>query len=59
MAGSSACIAALEDVLDWNAVPYDPERPKVHFDGTHKQRLKETRAPLPPQTGQVAKDAYA
>lgn len=45
----------MEDILDLNAEPYDPERPKVNFDETNKQLIKETRTPLPPQAGQVAK----
>lgn len=48
----------MEDILDLNAEPYDPERPKVNFDETHKQFIKETRTPLPPQAGQVAKYDY-
>lgn len=48
----------MEDVLDLNAEPYDPERPKVNFDETSKQLIKETRTPLPPQAGQVAKYDY-
>lgn len=48
----------MEDVLDLNAEPYDPERPKVNFDETNKQLIKETRTPLPPQAGQVAKYDY-
>lgn len=41
-----------------NAEPYDPARPKVNFDETSKQLIKETRLPLPPQAGQVAKYDY-
>jgi hypothetical protein len=48
----------MEDVLDLNAEPYDAERPKVNFDETNKQLIKETRVPLPPQAGQVAKYDY-
>ena len=48
----------MEDVLDLNAESYDPESPKVNFDETSKQLIKETRAPLPPQAGQVAKYDY-
>jgi hypothetical protein len=48
----------MEDILDLNAEPYDPERPKVNFDETNKQLIKETRTPLPPQAGQVAKYDY-
>lgn len=48
----------MEDVLDLNAEPYDPEYPKVNFDETNKQLIKETRTPLPPQAGEVAKYDY-
>jgi hypothetical protein len=41
-----------------NAEPYDAERPKVNFDESNKQLIKETRAPWPPQAGQVAKYDY-
>jgi len=36
----------MEDVLELYAEPYDPKRPKVNFDETSKQLLKETRQPL-------------
>lgn len=48
----------MEDILDLNAEPYDPAQPKVNFDETNKQLIKETRTPLPPQAGQVAKYDY-
>ena len=48
----------MEDVLDLHATPYDAERPQVNFDETNKQLIKETREPLPPQAGQVAKYDY-
>ena len=41
----------MEDVLEVYAEPYDPTRPKVNFDETTKQRMKETRLPLPAQPG--------
>ena len=41
----------MEDVLEVYAEPYDPTRPKVNFDETSKQRIKETRHPLPAQPG--------
>ena len=52
---SSDFVAALEDLLDLYAEPYDPQRPQVNFDETNKQLIKETRKPLPTQAGQVAK----
>jgi hypothetical protein len=48
---SSAFVAAMEDVLDVYAEPYNPARPKVNVDETSKQLLKETRQPLPAQPG--------
>ena len=41
----------MEDVLEVYAEPYDPTRPQVNFDETTKQRIKETRQPLPAQPG--------
>ena len=43
----------MEDVLEVYAEPYDPQRPKVNFDETNKQLIKETRLPLPAQPGQL------
>jgi DDE superfamily endonuclease len=48
----------MEDVLEGYAEPYDPRRPKVNFDETHKQLVKETRRPLPAQAGQPQRFAY-
>ena len=48
----------MEDVLDVYAEPYDPTRPKVNFDETSKQRLKETRQPLPAQPGKPQRCDY-
>lgn len=36
----------MEDVLDLYAEPYDAKRPKVNFDETSKQLIRETRTPL-------------
>ena len=44
-------VAAMEDVLEVYAEPYDPTRPKVNFDETTKQLIQETRQPLPAQPG--------
>jgi hypothetical protein len=49
---STEFVAAMEDVLEVYAEPYDPNRPKVNFDETSKQLIKETRQPLPAQPGQ-------
>ena len=42
-------MAAMEDVLDLYAEPYDPDRPVVCFDETSTQRLSGVRQPLPAQ----------
>jgi hypothetical protein len=49
---STEFVAAMEDVLEVYAEPYDPSRPKVNFDETNKPLIKETRLPLPAQPGQ-------
>ena len=48
----------MEEILDFYAEPYDPKRPKVNFDETRKQLIKETRTPLPGTPGQVARYDY-
>ena len=48
----------MEDVLELYAEPYDPKRPKVNFDESSKQLIKETRSPLPAQSGQPARFDY-
>lgn len=48
----------MEDVLDLYAEPYDPRRPKVNFDETSKQLIKETRLPLEAQPGRPARHDY-
>jgi hypothetical protein len=50
----------MEDVREVYAEPYDPTRPKVTFDETTKQRMKETGQPLPAQPGRPQRydDAY-
>jgi hypothetical protein len=55
---SGEFVAAMEDVLDLYAEPYDPTRPTVTFDETSKQLIGETRQPLPPRSGQVARYDY-
>ena len=55
---SSEFVAAMEDVLDVYAEPYDPTRPKVNFDETSKQLIQETRQPLPPQPGKPQRFDY-
>jgi DDE superfamily endonuclease len=48
----------MEEILDFYAEPYDPKRPKVNFDETSKQLIKETRTPLLSTPGQVARYDY-
>jgi len=55
---STEFVAAMEDVLEVYAEPYDPNRPKVNFDETSKQLIKETRQPLPAQPGQPQRFDY-
>ena len=51
-------VAAMEDVLDLYAEPYDPDRPVVCFDETSTQLLADTRAPIPVQPGQPRRQDY-
>jgi hypothetical protein len=51
---STRFVAAMEDVLKLYAEPYDPLRPKVNFDETSRQLLKETRTPIPVAVGRPA-----
>jgi hypothetical protein len=46
---STEFVACMEDVLELYTEPYDPQRPKVNFDETSKQLIRETRQPLPTQ----------
>jgi transposase len=48
----------MEDVLDLYTEPYDPKWPKVNFDETSKQLIRETRAPLPAAPGRPARYDY-
>ncbi len=48
----------MEDVLELYAEPYDATRPKVNFDETSKQLIKETRQPLPTQPGRPERFDY-
>jgi hypothetical protein len=41
----------MEDVLEVDAEPYAPTRPKVNLDETTKPRITETRPPRPAQPG--------
>jgi transposase len=55
---SAEFVACMEDVLELYAEPYDAKRPKVNFDETSKQLIKETRQPLPAQPGQALRYDY-
>lgn len=48
----------MEDVLDVYTMPYDPAYPQVCMDELSKQLVDETRVPLPPAPGQVARSDY-
>jgi hypothetical protein len=55
---SAEFVAAMEDVLDLYTEPYDPKRPKVNFDETSKQLIREAREPLPAAPGRPARYDY-
>jgi hypothetical protein len=55
---SADFVCAMEDVLEVYHRPHDPTCPLVCFDEGSKQQTKETRLPLPPQPGDVAKYDY-
>jgi len=48
----------MEDVLDVYARPEDPKRPLVCLDEASKQLLEDSRAPVPQQPGQAARQDY-
>jgi len=48
----------MEDVLDLYAEPFDAKRPKVNFDESSKQLIKEVRQPLPAKPGEVERVDY-
>lgn len=51
-------MAAMEDVLDLYAAPYDPRRPVVGFDERPLQLLDDTRDPIPVAPGRVRRVDY-
>jgi len=55
---STEFVAAMEDVLELYAEPYDPKRPVVCFDETSTQLLAEARPPLPARPGQARRHDY-
>ena len=52
-------VAAMEDVLDLYAEPYDPDRPVVCFDETSTQLLAEVKTPLPAHSSTTGTTAAA
>jgi hypothetical protein len=48
----------MEDVLEVYSIPYDPAYPQVCMDEMSKQLVGETRVPVPPAPGQVARFDY-
>ena len=55
---SGEFVCAMEDVLDLYTLPYDPAYPQVCMDELSKQLIGETRVPLPPAPGHVARCDY-
>ncbi len=55
---SSEFVAAMEDVLDLYAEPYDPQRPVICFDETSTQLLAHIREPLPAKPGRHRRQDY-
>jgi hypothetical protein len=51
-------VAAMEDVLEVYARPYDPKRPQVCFDEGGKQLIGEVRPPLPVRQGSPRREDY-
>ena len=55
---SADFVAAMKDVLDLYAEPYDPQRPVVCFDETSTQLLSDIRAPIPAEPGKLRREDY-
>jgi hypothetical protein len=51
-------VAAMEDVLEVYARPYDPRRPQVCFDEGGKQLVGDARPPLPVRPGRPRREDY-
>ena len=51
-------VAAMEDVLDVYARPYDPRRPQVCIDEGGKQLIGDGREPLPVRPGTPRREDY-
>jgi hypothetical protein len=56
--GDAEFVAAMEDVLEVYARPYDPQRPQVCLDEASKQLVADVTPPLPAQPGQSAREDY-
>ncbi len=54
----SEFVARMEDILDLYAEAYDPASPVVNLDETPIQLIGETRVPVPPSPGRVARIDY-
>ena len=52
---NAAFVAAMEDVLEVYARPYDPERPVVCMDEKPYQKLNNVRDPFPGRPGSIEK----
>ena len=52
---NAAFVWHMEDVLDVYTRPYDPTRPQICLDETSRQLLADTRSPLPPAPGRLAR----
>ncbi len=55
---SAEFVAAMEDVLELYAEPYDPRGPVVCFDDTSTQLLSEARLPITVRPGQPRRQDY-
>ena len=55
---SAGFVAAMEDVLEVYAQPYDPKRPVVCVDEGGKQLIGDVREPLPVRPKSPAKEDY-
>ncbi len=55
---SGEFVAPMEDVLDVYTRPYDPRFPQVCMDEMSKQRVGETRVPIPAAPGRPARVDY-
>lgn len=56
--GNAEFVAAMERVLDVYRRPYDAMNPVVCMDETPRQLIRETRMPLPPRPGRLARHDY-